>query len=59
VALENPFELRLLQGLHGSEYLKIIASVEHCVRSDIERQRLLTLDHKAIMDYLHCMATVM
>jgi hypothetical protein len=56
--LENPFELRPWQGLRGSEYFELITSMEHCVRRDIERERPLTLDPKAIMDYLHRMATV-
>jgi hypothetical protein len=55
VPLANSFDL--LQGLCGSAYLKIIASVEHCVRSDIERERLLTLDPTAFMDYLHSIAS--
>jgi hypothetical protein len=57
VPLEKQFDLRLTRGLGGSEYLELITSVEHCVRREIERDRSFTRDPKAIMDYLHCLAT--
>jgi hypothetical protein len=55
---ENHFESSPRQGLRGLEYFELITSAEHCVRSDIERERALQLDPTAIVDYLHRMASV-
>lgn len=40
------------------EYADLMALAEHCVRADIERQKLAPVDPWQVLDWLHTKATV-